>query len=152
MKTQQVVETSATQDVATPARAASLTAQATTSSSTTTSTGGSWTMEDDTKLLKSLQVGAREGQGRGLRVCQVRKLQPQEEMTTLLDGCATRCLRQVRGEDEGQRSQPVKVATGAVQLKQRKETGTLLTMGPVQAIVPVSKMLQMGLQHGVDQG
>ena len=101
-------------------------------------------MEDDTKLLKSLQVGAREGQGRGLRVCQVRKLQPQEEMTTLLDGCATRCLRQVRGEDEGQRSQPVKVATGAVQLKQRKETGTLLTMGPVQAIVPVSKMLQMG--------
>jgi len=38
----------------------------------------------------------------------------------------------------------VKLATGAVQLRQCKETGTLLTTEPVQAIVPVSKMLQTG--------
>ena len=109
-------------------------------------------MEDDTKLLKSLQVGAREGQGRGLRVCQVRKLQPQEEMTTLLDGCATRCLRQVRGEDEGQRSQPVKVATGAVQLKQRKETWNSVDDGASTSHRPGEQDAADGLQHGVDQG
>ena len=103
-------------------------------------------MEDVTTLLKSLKVTQGGGQEPGLRVCQVRKLQPHEEMTTLLDGGATHCLRQTRGGHEWQRAQPVtvKLATGAVQLRQCKETGTLLTMEPVQAIVPVSKMLQTG--------
>ena len=142
VKTQQVVE-STSSDGTTSAPTTSTVAPASTSSSTT-STGG--VMEDITTLLKSLQVTQGGGQEPGLWVCQVRKLQTHEEMTTLLDRGATHCLRQTRGGDDWQRAQPVtvKLATGAVQLRQCKETGTLLTMEPVQAVVPVSKMLQTG--------
>lgn len=105
--------------------------------------GANSVIEDVTQLLKSLHL-----QDPTMKVCQVRKLQPNQELTVLLHGGATHCLRKARsqGEWENATKVTVRLATGEAHLKQSKDTNTLLVepTEEIQPIIPVSKLLQVG--------
>ena len=94
-----------------------------------------------TNFLRSLRTGEPK-----VKVCQVRRMSSNETAMTLLDGGATHCLRQARDAKEWREGVPinVKLAKGEVQMRQNAESGTLLAQDPVQPLIPVSKLIDIG--------
>ena len=81
-----------------------------------------------------------------MKACLLRKVAPDEEQSTLLDGGATHCLRRAKSQEEWNNGQQVTVqlASGEVTMKQCCETGTLLVLESIQPIIPVAKLMDLG--------
>ncbi|CAJ1448408.1 unnamed protein product, partial [Effrenium voratum] len=91
-----------------------------------------------TGLLKSLKT---------VKAIRVRAVKAEEEFFGLLDGGATHALRQAKeGELQGDRVKEVTVelAAGTAQLRQQKDTRTLLSPEKVEPIVPLAGLVEMG--------
>ena len=99
-------------------------------------------MTEVTSLLKAIRLD----RGPQMKVCQIRKMMPDEEMRTLIDGGATHCLRQARSQAEWEESVPVSVqlATGEAKMRHHLQSNTLVTLEKVQPIVPVTKLMDIG--------
>ena len=113
---------------------------------TTATAGESALLTEVTSLLRSLRSsGQGSGQrGPAVRVAYVKKLDPTENTSYLLDGGATHPLRQCRNRAEWNAATPtvVNLALGEATLRQ-KENGTLLTEEHVQPIIPVQEFDSM---------
>ena len=98
-------------------------------------------LSEAASLLRSLRV-----QEPAMKVCRVQRLAAATNGMTLLDGGATHCLRQRETEEEWSRAVEVRVqlAQGEAKLRQDPITGTLLTLEPTQAIVPLGKVVNLG--------
>ena len=109
-------------------------------------------MTEVTSLLRSLRMTVDSDPK--VRVCQIKRLQTEEKSSVLLDGGATHCMRERRSKEEWTRAVPVKVqlASGEVELRQCEETTTLLSDHPVQSIIPVSKVTELGYTVRWDRG
>lgn len=96
-----------------------------------------------TNLLRSLRVTPDEPR---MKACLLRKVAPDEEQSTLLDGGATHCLRRAKSQEEWNNGKQVTVqlASGEVTMKQCCETGTLLVLESIQPIIPVAKLMDLG--------
>ena len=101
-------------------------------------------MSEVTSLLRSLRMTS-EAEPR-MRVCQVKKLRGEEKAWTLLDGGATHCLRMMESEEEWMEAIPVKVqlAAGEAEMRQDARTQTLICREPVQQIIPMIKIIDLG--------
>ena len=110
---------------------------------TAAETGKEALMTEVTSLLRSIRV---QGDPQ-IKVVSIRKLQPNGRgLYTLIDGGATHCLRMMRSEEEWNESQPVtvKLAAGEMLMRQHPRTTTLLVRDPIQAIIPVAKLVECG--------
>ena len=98
-------------------------------------------MTEVTSLLKAIRLDRAQ-----LKVCQIKKMMPEDEMRTLIDGGATHCLRQAVDQAEWEESVPVSVqlATGEAKMRHHLPSNTLVTWDRVQPIVPVTKLLDVG--------
>ena len=96
-----------------------------------------------TNLLRSLRVTPDEPR---MKACLLRKVAPDKEQSTLLDGGATHCLRRAKSQEEWNNGKQVTVqlASGEVTMKQCCETGTLLVLESIQPIIPVAKLMDLG--------
>ena len=119
--------------------------EATTTGSTGTSpeqptTGETELLSEVTSLLRSLRAPQ-------LKVAYVKKLDPNETTSYLLDGGATNPLRQCKSKAEWEAATPtvVNLALGEVTLRQ-KDNGTLLTQGRIQPIIPVQDLTMIGVK------
>ena len=116
---------------------------------TTATAGESALLTEVTSLLRSLRSsGQGSGQrGPAVRVAYVKKLDPTENTSYLLDGGATHPLRQCRNRAEWNAATPtvVNLALGEATLRQ-KENGTLLTEEHVQPIIPVQDLTMIGVK------
>ena len=106
-------------------------------------------MQEVTSLLKSLRVNPN------IRAVSVKAIREGRFEETLLDGGATHCLRQARSEKEWNQAKPIEVqlAAGSVEMRIDEATGTLLSRTPVQPLIPVSKLAEVGyrLQWSKDE-
>ena len=95
-----------------------------------------------TNLLKSLRIPQDRPQ---LRVCQIRVEKDDEEQYALVDGGATHCLRQAQTQEEWDRAMMVKVqlAAGESEMRQDRETQTLLSLEKVQTIASMPRLAHM---------
>ena len=105
-------------------------------------TGETALVNEVTSLLRSLRAEA------SVKVCGIRKLQPNDQVSVLLDGGATHCLRTCRNDKEWHQARDIEVtlAEGSRLMKQCRSTKTLLTKEPVQPIIPVSMVTSLGYQ------
>lgn len=73
-----------------------------------------------------------------VKVCQIKRLR--------VDGGATHCVRERRTMEEWERASSLRVqlASGEVELRQCEDTATLLSDQPVQSIIPVAKVTELG--------
>ena len=101
-------------------------------------------MTEVTSLLKSLRMTV-DGDPK-VKVCHVKRLRTDEKASVLLDGGATHCMRERKSMEEWNRANVVKVqlASGEIELRQCEETATLLSDQPVQSIIPVAKVTELG--------
>ena len=106
------------------------------------STGETSLVNEVTSLLRSLRAEA------SVKVCGIRRLQPTEQVSALLDGGATHCLRTCESDREWRASSDIEVslAEGSKVMKQCPITKTLLTKERVQRIIPVSLVTSLGYQ------
>ena len=101
-----------------------------------------------TSLLRSLRgTGGPRSNNPAVKVAYVRKLDPHENTSYLLDGGATNPLRQCRSQAEWDSATPtvVNLALGEASLRQ-KDNGTLLTKGRIQPIIPVQDLTMIGVK------
>ena len=105
-------------------------------------TGETALVEEVTSLLRSLRAEA------AVKVCGVKKIHPQDQLSVLLDGGATHCLRTCGDDREWQKARNIEVslAEGSKVMKQCPLTRTLLTRERVQPIIPVSMVTSLGYQ------
>ena len=105
-------------------------------------TGETSLVNEVTSLLRSLRAEA------SVKVCGIRRLQPSEQVSVLLDGGATHCLRTCENDREWRASSDIEVslAEGSKVMKQCPITKTLLTRERVQPIIPVSMVTSLGYQ------
>ena len=97
-----------------------------------------------TALLKSMRM-----QGPRLSAISIKRLERNTSRTTLLDGGATHCLRPTTSQQEWDSAQEctVALATGSVELKQVRDSGTLITQDTsTQRIIPIRELVRMGLK------
>ena len=110
---------------------------------TTATAGESALLTEVTSLLRSLRSSGQSSEQRGpaVRVAYVKKLDPTENTSYLLDGGATHPLRQCRNRAEWNAATPTVVnpALGEATLRQ-KENGAFLTEEQVQPIIPVQDL------------
>lgn len=101
-------------------------------------------MTEVTSLLKSLSM-TEENEPR-VKNCQIKRLRADEKSSVLLDGGATHCVRERRSIEEWERASSVRVqlASGEIELRQCEDTATLLSDQPVQSIIPVCKVTELG--------
>lgn len=99
-------------------------------------------MSEVTSLLRSIRV---QGEGPSVKAVKVRSIHHGREHT-LIDGGATHCMRTKRNEEEWKSAKEVivKLAEGEAKMKQCLDTNTLITEKEVQAIVPMSKVTEVG--------
>ena len=137
------------QETATTGNNGATSTTAETSSMTTTkaeeippATGETSLVNEVTSLLRSLRAEA------SVKVCGIRRLQPSEQVSVLLDGGATHCLRTCENDREWRASSDIEVslAEGSKVMKQCPITKTLLTRERVQPIIPVSMVTSLGYQ------
>ena len=97
-------------------------------------------MQEVTSLLKTLRVGP------AAKAVSLRSVREGRFDETLLDGGATHCLRQARTEKEWSQAKTIEVqlASGTVEMRIDEATGTLLSKTPVQPLIPVSKLAEVG--------
>lgn len=101
-------------------------------------------MSEVTSLLRSIRVQASEP---AVKAVQLRSIyEAGIHAHTLIDGGATHCLRQRKTQEEWAQASPVsvKLAAGETQMRQCSDTTTLLVEEPVQAIIPVAKVIDLG--------
>eukprot|EP00435_Cladocopium_sp_Y103_P069220 s75_g32.t3 len=100
-------------------------------------------MSEVTSLLRSIRV---QGGEPTVRAIQLRSMHEEGGGHTLIDGGATHCLRQRRTQEEWLKASPVsvKLAAGETKMRQCEDTTTLLVEEPVQAIIPVAKVIDLG--------
>ena len=100
-------------------------------------------MNEVTSLLKSIRM--QGGGGPQLRAFQVMSVGDARE-ETLLDGGATHCMRQAKSKQEWDQGSPVQVqlASQEVEMRLHPQTNTLLVHHPVQQIVPLAKLIEVG--------
>ena len=105
-------------------------------------TGETSLVSEVTSLLRSLRAEA------SVKVCGIRRLQPSDQVSVLLDGGATHCLRTCENDREWRASSDIEVslAEGSKVMKQCPITKTLLTKERVQPIIPVSMVTSLGYQ------
>lgn len=103
-------------------------------------TGETDLVSEVTSLLRSLRAEA------AVKVCGLRKLQPGDQRSVLLDGGATHCLRTCKDRKEWNQAKDIEVALAEGSLKQCPSTRTLLTKEEVQPIIPVSLVASLGYQ------
>ena len=98
-------------------------------------------MTEVTSLLKALSVNANPS----IKACKLRSILPAKDGSVLLDGGATHCLK-TASTKEWERATPIQVqlASGTVELRQCPQTGFVLSREPVQTIIPMAKMAEMG--------
>ena len=96
-------------------------------------------LQEATTLLKTLR-------GPALRAIKLNSLEVQEEGKTLLDGGATHALRTASDLEEWKAAVEVRVelAQGSVTLRQLPWSKTLLSLAPVQSIVPLGILAEIG--------
>ena len=97
-----------------------------------------------TALLRSMRM-----QGPRLSAISIKRLERNLSKTTLLDGGATHCLRPTTSQQEWDAAQEctVALATGSVELKQVRDSGTLITQDrSTQRIIPIRELVRMGLK------
>ena len=118
----------------------------------TTTTGSTGTSPEqpttgETELLSEVTSLLRSLRAPQLKVAYVKKLDPNETTSYLLDGGATNPLRQCRSKAEWDAATPtvVNLALGEVTLRQ-KDNGTLLTQGRIQPIIPVQDLTMIGVK------
>ena len=109
----------------------------------TTEASGAVLMSEVTSLLKSIRMQGESGPR--LRAYHVKSIGDVKE-ETLLDGGATHCMRQARSKLEWEQSCPVQVqlASQEVQMRLHPQSNTLLVQHPVQQIVPLAKLIEVG--------
>ena len=95
-------------------------------------------LAEATHLLRSMRPS--------LKAVKLSSLEKGENQRALLDGGATHALRMPRSQAEYDDAVPIRVelASGETVLRQVVETGTLLTDGPTQTIVPLGKLMVLG--------
>lgn len=93
-------------------------------------------MTEVTSLLKSLSM-TEENEPR-VKNCQIKRLRADEKSSVLLDGGATHCVRERRSIEEWERASSVRVQLAS------GEIATLLSDQPVQSIIPVCKVTELG--------
>ena len=105
-------------------------------------TGETDLVSEVTSLLRPLRVEA------SVKVCGLRKLQPGDQRSVLLDGGATHCLRTCKNNTEWNQAKDIEVALaeGSRMMKQCLSTKTLLTKEKVQPIIPISLVTSLGYQ------
>ncbi len=94
-----------------------------------------------THLLKSIRPK--------INAVRLRRLDNTGESTMLLDGGATHCLRCAKDDQEWQDAEvtTVQLAAGSIQLRQDKESGTLLTLDrAAQPIIPLVDLTRIGVE------
>ena len=97
-------------------------------------------MQEVTSLLTSLRVSPS-----AIRAVSLRAVREGKFDETLLDGGATHCLRQASSEKEWLQAQPIEVQLAAGTAEMRiNEAGTLLSKLPVQPLIPVAKLAEVG--------
>ena len=96
-------------------------------------------LEEAASLLKSLR-------GPALRAIKVSSLEVKDQGKTLLDGGATHALRTAKSQEEWDSAQEVRVelAQGTATLRQLPWSRTLLSLTPVQSIVPLGVLAEIG--------
>ena len=97
-----------------------------------------------TALLRSMRM-----QGPRRSAISIKRLERNLSKTTLLDGGATHCLRPTTSQQEWDAAQEctVALATGSVELKQVRDSGTLITQDKTtQRIIPIRELVRMGLK------
>ena len=108
-----------------------------------------------TSLLKSMRVSQEDGSRstRGvmkpaISAVRLKRMEVGKESTVLLDGGATNCMRQAKSWKEHEEGVPVQVslASGTAEMRQDRESGTLLVMQDVQPIVPISDLVKIGVR------
>ena len=94
-----------------------------------------------TGLLKSMRIS-----GPQVRMVTIRSLKSGEPTEVLLDGGATHCLREAKSRAEWEKgvATQVQLASGSVEMRMNQQTGTILAAQPVQPIIPVSKLTEIG--------
>ena len=106
-------------------------------------------------LLKSMRVsqedGARSSRGvmkPAISAVRLKRIEVGKESTVLLDGGATNCMRKAKSWKEHEEGVPVQVslASGTAEMRQDRESGTLLVMQDVQPIVPISDLVKIGVR------
>ena len=113
---------------------------------TTATAGETALLTEVTSFLRSLRSSGQQ-RSPAVKVACVKKLDPTENTSYLLDGGATHPLRQCKNRAEWNAATPtvVNLALGEAKLLQ-KENGTLLTEGPVQPIIPVQDLTMIGVK------
>lgn len=98
-------------------------------------------VQEVTSLLKSLRT-----ESAAIKVCSVRRISGSEEQVVLLDGGATHCLRECKGQEEWESAKEIRVALaeGETVMKQVEKTKTLVTQERVQPIVPMCLVTALG--------
>ena len=102
-------------------------------------------MSEVTSLLRSMRMSSMPQ----LSAISIKRLDNTGARTTLLDGGATHCLRPMVNQREWDKAQDCKVAlaTGSVDLRQVKDSGTLITQdASTQRIIPIRELVRMGLK------
>ena len=108
-----------------------------------------------TSLLKSMRVSQEDGSRstRGvmkpaISAVRLTRMEIGKESTVLLDGGATNCMRKAKSWKEHEEGVPVQVslASGTAEMRQDRESGTLLVMQDVQPIVPISDLVKIGVR------
>ena len=102
-------------------------------------------MSEVTSLLRSMRMSSMPQ----LSAISIKRLDNTGARTTLLDGGATHCLRPMVNQREWDKAQDCKVAlaTGSVELRQVKDSGTLITQdASTQRIIPIRELVRMGLK------
>ena len=102
-------------------------------------------MSEVTSLLRSMRMSSMPQ----LSAISIKRLDRTGARTTLLDGGATHCLRPMANQREWDKAQECKVAlaTGSVDLKQVKDSGTLITQdASTQRIIPIRELVRMGVK------
>jgi len=104
-------------------------------------TGETALVQEVTSLLKSLRT-----ESAAIKVCSVRRISSSEEQVVLLDGGATHCLRECKGQEEWESAKEIRVALaeGETVMKQVEKTKTLVTQERVQPIVPMCLVTALG--------
>ena len=95
-------------------------------------------MGEVTTLLKSLRAS--------IKAVSVKKVEKGKAASILIDGGATHCLRKARDAEEFHTAEDVTVslASGSMKMRQRTQTGTLLTDYDVQGIIPMNDLAKLG--------
>ena len=108
-----------------------------------TDASGAVLMNEVTSLLKSIRMQGESGPR--LRAYHVKSIGSIKE-ETLLDGGATHCMRQAKSKQEWEQGCPVQVqlASQEVQMRLHPQSNTLLVQHPVQQIVPLAQLIEVG--------